>query len=211
MSATGAEPDSLRQIVHSLPRPDDFVVAPDVDPGAIRMTFEGAEKMPDPQTMALLFTADRQDHNARMDEWFKTHDVIVTDRYSLSTALYQGYAMAGEGFRYDDMQHWISRLTSMCREPGLTVILDVPPHVAQERMSQRELPLDQFERKEQQQAALAEMYLAAPGVLSRGGLGMAIPVGKEIVHVNADQPKEMTEAAVWQAVSAYMDRRRHKL
>jgi len=84
----------------------------------------------DPHVDALLFAADRIEHYKRevkpkLMEGF----LVVTERYVESSIAYQGAA----GVPID----FIKYINSLVPKPDLTVILDVDPQIAVERISRR--------------------------------------------------------------------------
>ena len=71
-----------------------------------------------PETMALLFAADRLDHlRAEILPKLEQGFVVVSDRYYLSSFAYQSAELEIE---------WIRQINSKCRRPDMTVFLDVP-------------------------------------------------------------------------------------
>lgn len=78
-----------------------------------------------PEIMGCLFTADRMLIQTQLQEWSKSYDIIIADRYILSTLAYQG-AMGGN-------IEYLRRLQSMVLKPSLTFFLDVDPETALER------------------------------------------------------------------------------
>ena len=100
---------------------------------------DGAFRALDEATMALLFTADRMDHQAsEVLPCLENGVSVVCDRYVLSTYAYQGLGAALD---------WLRALNAHARIPDLTVLIDVPPDVSVERMRARGL----VERYEQPQ------------------------------------------------------------
>jgi dTMP kinase len=84
----------------------------------------------DPHVDALLFAADRIEHYRRevkpkLMEGF----LVVTERYVESSIAYQGAAGVSIDF--------IKYINSLVPKPDLTVILDVDPQIAVERISRR--------------------------------------------------------------------------
>jgi dTMP kinase len=81
---------------------------------------------------ALLMAADRAQHVAEVvapaldgGTW------VVTDRFSGSTLAYQGY---GRGLDVQELARLVDWATAGLR-PDLTVLIDVPTHLAQQRLS----------------------------------------------------------------------------
>jgi dTMP kinase len=85
----------------------------------------GAPAPMDPVTMALLFAADRADHIAQ--EVLPTLEggtSVISDRYVLSSIAYQGLELDAE---------FVESVNRAAPAPDVTLFLDVPPKVAQER------------------------------------------------------------------------------
>ena len=102
-----------------------------------------------PEARMLLFSADRNITRTRVIEpALATGSWVVSNRSYLSSVAYQGF---GEGLSRD----YIIKATNLAlgsvtlRNADLAVILDIPYEVAQERLSQRGSPLDNFERQGQ--------------------------------------------------------------
>lgn len=81
----------------------------------------------DPETMALLFAADRLDHvSNEISPQLNNGKVVVSDRYYLSSLAYQSVE-AGD---FD----WMRAINSKAPHPDLTVYIDVPPEICLQRM-----------------------------------------------------------------------------
>lgn len=95
------------------------------------------------RTMALLFAADRMDHNQReIDPLLASGSDVVSDRYLLSSLAYQ----AEEADR-----DWVASLARGIRQPDLTLLLDLPIEVAAERRRAAGRPVERYD---------ADSYLA---------------------------------------------------
>jgi len=91
----------------------------------------------DPHVDALLFAADRIEHYRReIEPKLRENFLVVTERYVESSIAYQGAA----GVPID----FILYINSLVPKPDLTVILDVDPQIAVERISRRG-DVDKFE------------------------------------------------------------------
>jgi dTMP kinase len=81
------------------------------------------------EVMALLYAADRLDHvQIEVLPRLQAGIHVVCDRYRLSSYAYQGLT-AG--------QEWVRALNSRALPPDLTLFVDVPPEVSQERIAHR--------------------------------------------------------------------------
>lgn len=91
-----------------------------------------------PETLALMFAADRKDHTENeLEEWVQDGKIVILDRYILSTLAYQGVEV-------DDDQ-WLWDINSKSIMPDLTILLDVSPQEAKRRMDKDRLRSDIFE------------------------------------------------------------------
>lgn len=89
---------------------------------------------PSPRTEALLFAADRAHHVASLvDPSLDAGSIVITDRYIDSTVAYQA---AGREFDPTTILA-LSRWATEGLIPHLTIVLDIDPEVAAERMSAR--------------------------------------------------------------------------
>jgi dTMP kinase len=94
----------------------------------------GATQPPHWVTLALLFAADRQDHlEVEVLPLLAAGTSVVSDRYYHSSVAYQSLS-AGAG---SDAVGWIRELNRHARRPDLTIVLDVPAAVAEERRKLR--------------------------------------------------------------------------
>ena len=84
----------------------------------------------DPHVDALLFAADRIEHYKReIEPKLRENFLVVTERYIESSIAYQGAAGVSIEF--------IKYVNSSVPRPDLTVILDVDPQIAVERIARR--------------------------------------------------------------------------
>lgn len=82
-----------------------------------------------PAALALLFAADRVDHNRRVIlPAVRAGEVVISDRYLMSSLAYQGLTQSVE---------WLQQINSNARLPDLTLLLRIPPLVGLRRVAQR--------------------------------------------------------------------------
>ena len=107
-----------------------------------------------PRAEALLFAADRAQHVATVVRPALARGaVVVTDRYSDSSVAYQGAGRHLEGDGVADLSRWATEGLV----PDLTVVLDVDPAVARERVGGQP---DRLEREPSSfHAAVRERFL----------------------------------------------------
>jgi len=108
-------------------------------------------------TMALLFAADRMDHlDSTVVPALRAGAVVISDRYDLSSLSYQSVT-AHHG---SDPIPWIRQLNAQALRPDVTIVIDVPAEVAEERRRNRGGVEEMFEARELQ-ARLATVYARA--------------------------------------------------
>lgn len=97
-----------------------------------REVLSGRKKVTKSQ-FALLFTADRIDHNINPDDGINMHigkgDTVISDRYYYSTLAYQGVDVGLD---------WLMHLNLDCediRKPDLCIFLDLLPEKSMERIN----------------------------------------------------------------------------
>ena len=106
--------------------------------------------------------------------------VVVSDRFDLSTRVYQG---AGRGL---PMAHvdWVNRAATGGLAPDLTVVLDVPPEVGTARQLKQGKVRDRLDRETLEfHRRVRDAYLAA--------------TGPGVVHLDATVPPGILTTAVW--------------
>lgn len=80
----------------------------------------------EPETMALLFAADRVEHRVKIEAILREQDMVLCDRYYHSTIAYQACDM-----------EWTLAINAYARRPDLALFIDVPVDVAIERIEAR--------------------------------------------------------------------------
>lgn len=80
-------------------------------------------------TEALLLSADRAQHVARVREWLATGAVVVSDRYADATLAYQGY---GRGYDLAALRT-LGELATGGLTPDITVLFDLSVDEGQRR------------------------------------------------------------------------------
>jgi dTMP kinase len=136
-------------------------------------------------TLALLFAADRNDHlEAEVIPLLSQGVHVVSDRYYHSSVAYQSIS-AGRGL---ETVAWIRELNRHARKPDLTIVLDVPAAVAEQRRRARG-GRELFDGEELQ-LRLGEFYAR---------LEAHFP-GERIVHVSGDRSPDAVAADVWREV-----------
>jgi dTMP kinase len=130
--------------------------------------------------MALLFAADRCDHNERLlRPTLARHNVVISDRYTLSSLLYQSLtAPVGEVW-----MDWLREINRTAITPDLTVVLDVSAEVAKDRRRARG-GKDELYEVDELQRDLAEAYLQAEKFVE----------GEHVEHIDGSQSQDAVQA-----------------
>ncbi len=98
-------------------------------------------------TEAFLFMADRATHSKEIVEWLEADRMVICDRYADSTISYQAASLSLEGFDGDPFE-WLKGISDLyVLTPDLTILLDLDPGVAMERIQLRE-KITKFENQD---------------------------------------------------------------
>lgn len=124
-------------------------------------------------TMALLFAADRMDHlDSTIVPALREGKVVLSDRYDLSSLAYQSVT-APNG---DKVVPWIRELNAAALRPDLTIVIDVPVEVAEERRRSRGGVEEMFESRDLQ-TRLCSVYREAEALVPSDRLTHVTGVG----------------------------------
>ena len=135
------------------------------------------------ETEAMLMFAARREHLARVIEpALARGDWVVCDRFSDATYAYQGGGRGLDKAKFAVLEQWVHGHL----QPDLTFLFDLPPGVAEQRISAQGRELDRFEQEKRDfhvrvRAAYLERAAAAP---------------RRIAVINADQPLEKIKKLV---------------
>ena len=138
-----------------------------------------------PDTLALLFAADRNEHifaPGGILERCKHGELVVCDRYTLSSLVYQGIECG------EDLPR---SLNSSFPAPELLLFFDIDPQIALDRLNQRP-SLDIYEHLGFQKK-VRERYHSLLDVYQNAGVRVEI--------INAVQNVEKVAEDVWRALS----------
>jgi dTMP kinase len=143
----------------------------------------------DPLTEALVMFAARRDHLMQVIEpAIARGDVVLCDRFTDATFAYQG---GGRGFDWDvlaQLERWVqSTPAAALREPDLTLLFEIDPRVAAQRLAGARVP-DKFESQP------AEFFAQVAAGYDKRARGAA----QRFARINGDQPRD----AVWKDVLA---------
>jgi dTMP kinase len=142
-------------------------------------------------SMALLFAADRMDHGTRqIIPALERGEIVVSDRYDLSSLLYQSLTSPQGGSALP----WLRSINSQVIRPDLTIVLDLPDQVAAARRAARGGEPELYERAELQKL-LCQGYRNAPELLPND----------HIVHVDAALTVAEVEKQIRKKVEDLLD------
>ena len=139
------------------------------------------------ETEAMLMFAARREHLARVIEpALARGDWVVCDRFSDATYAYQGGGRGLDKAKFAVLEQWVHGHL----QPDVTFLFDLPPGVAEQRISAQGRELDRFEQEKRDfhvrvRAAYLERAAAAP---------------RRIAVINADQPLEKIKKLVEEKV-----------
>jgi dTMP kinase len=137
-----------------------------------------------PETLARLFAADRNEHLYASDgiiERCNRGELVICDRFVLSSLVYQGIE-CGENLPRS--------LNALFPAPELLIFLDIDPQIAQERLNNRP-SLEIFEYLDFQKK-VRERYLALLDEYRNAGIRIEV--------IDASQSIAEVAAAVWSAL-----------
>jgi len=132
-----------------------------------------------PQTLAMLFAADRNEHLNGQDgilAHVNRGELVVSDRFVLSSLVYQGIECGNE---------LPNILNSRFAAPELTIFLDVDPKIAINRMSKRG-SLEIYEYLEFQEK-VRQKYKSAVDDYRKNGARVEVIDSSKTIEEVADQ------------------------
>ena len=130
----------------------------------------------------LLFATDRAQHSCQVVlPNLAQGAIVISDRMADSSLVYQGY-----GRNLDiDMVNTINKWAMNDRQPDLVLYLRLPANVAYQRMKERDIPLNSFEKEAEFMHRLTE------------GFDTLVAPRDTVVTLDAQLPqKELTQKAL---------------
>lgn len=111
-----------------------------------------------PRAEALLYAADRAHHvETVVLPALERGEIVLQDRYLDSSVAYQGAGRVLDGAQVRDLSLWATNGAL----PDLTVLLDLDPVTARQRLDSADKPFDRLEAEKQDfHARVREAYLA---------------------------------------------------
>lgn len=146
----------------------------------------------DEQTVAALFLADRLDHIQNSQNGMLQHQkkgsIVLLDRYYLSSYAYHSAFVPLD---------WVIQANSICQtlmQPDIIFFLDVPPEVSIARLRASRGFLDLYETETRLKTVRANYLKAIEKVKAQ-----------ENIHIiDATQPIEAIELAIWKIIMKYL-------
>jgi len=149
----------------------------------LRSLLKG-EEVQKAETMAMLFAADRNEHvfgSGGIAERCKKGELVICDRYLLSSLVYQGITCGEE---------LPARLNRDFPAPELLIFLDIKPETAIERIASR-TQKEIYENLAFQKEAGARYRALLPGFAS---------AGVRVETIDASLPQDEVARQVWGAI-----------
>ncbi|HEX9069704.1 MAG TPA: dTMP kinase [Ktedonobacterales bacterium] len=144
-----------------------------------------------PVTEALLLSAGRAQHVARIREWLAAGEVVICDRFADSTRAYQGAARGLD----DATLTTLEALATGGLRPDHTLLFDLPVTAGLAR--RRGATDGEWNRLDAEQTAFHERVRA-------GYLALAAAEPQRWVILDATVPADQLAERVWAAVSGWM-------
>lgn len=146
----------------------------------IRPMLSHEVRINDPTALFLLFTADRIEHQAELEELLSTNDAVICDRYLLSSFAYQGVLISEKLGGWDDAVKWMTEVSrNITLKADLTLLLDSDPGTSLRRIAEKRGDLHPYFEREQYLEKVRDAYrrLMGPGTViidSSGDLNSVI-------------------------------------
>ena len=135
-----------------------------------------------PDTLQLLYIANRFEFRPRISSWLDEGTMVVCDRYLASSIAY------GEAQGVDPL--WLGAIQRYLPQPSLTLLLDIPPDASLHR---KKVARDKFERDLSLLGRVRDSYVRQ----AKDGVGW--------VHLDGQQDKDAVSAAVLSAVRSQLE------
>ncbi|MGI5902032.1 MAG: dTMP kinase [Desulfitobacteriia bacterium] len=149
----------------------------------IRQFLSGRMTGPLGESLALLFAADRLDHNQnKIIPSIEQGNFVICDRYLWSSLAYQGIE--------NDME-WIKEINRYALKPDLTIFIKVRPEVSLKRIAHSRHQTELFEKKETLEKVLAN-YINI--------FKHSQDLGENVVEINGENLPEQVAQEVIKAV-----------
>jgi len=183
-SGKQTQSERLAEVLRAEGRQVEFLSFPEY-PTAIGAEIGQAlkgERDYEPDTLQLLYIANRYEFRPRMRQWLAAGAIVICDRYLASSVAY------GEAQGLDPA--WLLDVQRYLPPPSLTLVLDIPPEVS---LARKHAARDKFERDLPLLARVRASYLRQAGAA-------------DWVLIDGQQEKDAVFAAVMTAVRSRLAR-----
>ncbi len=144
-----------------------------------------------PETLALLFAADRMDHlHTDIIPKLNIGVTVICDRYYLSSYAFQGVDVEVE---------WLRKINSHCLKPDLTIFLNVDSTICYKRIQRRRWHVELFEEREKLEE-VRQNYLKI--------IQQLMWEDENIVIVDGNQPINVTHTQIFKEVQKVFSKKR---
>lgn len=155
-----------------------------------RLVLPGGAGPLAPETLALLYAADRTDHlRARVRPALEAGQLVLSDRSVLSSLAYQGASLP---------MKWVEAINAHALPADLTLFVEVSVEVAARRRAARGGPEELFDAEEKQRR-ISRQYAAA--IRLRGQR-------EHVARINGDAPVEAVTEQCLRKVRELLGRKR---
>lgn len=114
----------------------------------------------DPLALFLFFMADRMHHQSEIGKLLETNDIVICDRYLLSSFAYQGTLISDLNGSWDSTVKWMSHVAEhISHMPDLTLFLDVEPRLSVKRIREKRGKPDPYFEDEEYLSRVRDAYL----------------------------------------------------
>ena len=154
------------------------------------LQYDDAGQGMSPEAELLLFAASRAQHVRELiAPAIAEGQIVLCDRFLDSTTVYQGVARAIDSKKVDTINQFAIGDTN----PGLTILIDLPPEIGLARVHARsDGQLDRMEKE------AIEFFQA----VRQGYLDLAKSEPKRFLVLDGSQSVEELETQIWQKVEA---------
>jgi dTMP kinase len=149
-SGKQTQAERLLQAFRAAGRTAEFLTFPEYTTaigGEIGRALQG-ERDYQPDTLQLLYIANRFEFRPRITAWLEAGTMVVCDRYLASSIAY------GEAQGVDAA--WLTGIQRFLPQPSLTILLDIPPDAS---LTRKQAARDKFERDLPLLGRVRESYL----------------------------------------------------
>lgn len=140
---------------------ESYSVSTTTEPTTLIRPLLGAEQqVKDPVSLFLLFTADRMNHQQEIKKLLKENDIVICDRYILSSLAYQGVLISEKSGNWNDTVKWMKGVSKFIEvEADFTLLLDVDPETSLKRIREKRGSTDPYFENTDYLVSVRKAYL----------------------------------------------------